>query len=617
MQKSPGVLRRIIGALWTGVDATRRFTANALFLLVLLSIVVLVSLPKQQSVPKGAALLLAPQGEVVEQLDYVDPLHSFFGADGGKPQQTLLKDLLDAIANAKDDKRIKALVILPQDMAYASTTQLELLRAAVTDFKTSGKKVYAMADYYTQPQYYLASIADEVYMAPKGGVMLEGYHRHRLYYKSGLDKLGVNVHVFRVGTYKSAVEPYLRDDMSPEDREASQLFLSGLWEQYKRGVAESRHLKPEQLQSYVDDYVPNLTANGGYAAKLALDAKLIDAYKNRDEWREMMVGHVGKDKEEKTYKHVFFQDYLAASRLPSLPGGKDKVAVIVAKGEILDGDQPAGRIGGDTMAQLIREARDDKTVKAVVLRVDSPGGSAFASEVIRRELEVTQKAGKPLVVSMGTYAASGGYWISATADEIIAAPTTITGSIGIYGVLPTFEKPLDNWGIHSDGVGTTKLAGSLDPTRPLNPLLGEVIQLTINHGYQEFLELVAKGRNKTPQEVDAIAQGRVWIGSKALELGLVDRLGGLEDAIESAAKRAHLEDYDVRYLEKELSPKERFLRSLTSKASAFIEPGSLRQSTQPMGTATRLFFDLKSQVESLLSWNDPQHAYVHCLCEVR
>lgn len=618
MSNSPGAIRRLFSALWGGLDATRRFVINLLFLLIVIAVLVAVFAPSKNIVPRGAALIIAPAGEVVEQLDYVDPMAALLGAENSKPPQTLLKDLLDAIKNAKDDARIKALVLLPADMSYASTTQLASLRAAVLDFKKSGKKVYAMADYYTQQGYYLASLADEVYMSPYGGIDIEGYSRFRMYFKSALDKLGINFHVFRVGAYKSAVEPYLRDDMSAEDRESSQAFLGVLWDEYKKAVAEDRKLKPEAIENYVTGFVDNLKASGGDTAKLALDAKLIDGFKTRDQWRDYMISLVGKDREEKTYKNIGFKTYLNIIRPPvDLPHpDHDKVAIIVAKGEILDGEQPAGSIGGDTLAQLIRQAREDKTVKALVLRVDSPGGSAFASEVIRRELEVTQKAGKPVVVSMGTYAASGGYWISATADEIIAQPTTVTGSIGIFGMIPTFEQPLNNWGIHSDGVGTTPLAGALDLTRPLKPEVGELIQQSINHGYDRFINLVAQGRKKTPEQIHAIAQGRVWIGSKALELGLVDKLGDLDDAVKAAATRAKLTDYDVRYFEKELTAREQFLRNLTTNAMAWmgIDKTTL---VKAQGPAAEFMYSLKSQVEQAFRLNDPNHAYVHCLCEVR
>lgn len=618
MQKSPGALRRFFGALWNGLDATRRFVLNFLFLLVLIVVLVALFAPSKRMVPKGSALILAPAGEVVEQLDYVDPMAALIGADSSKPPQTLLKDLLDAVKNAKDDKRIKTLVLLTHDLHYASTTQLQTLRAALLDFKKSGKKIYAMGDYYSQQQYYLASVADELYMGPDGGVLIEGFSRYRMYFKGALDKLGVNFHIFRVGTHKSAVEPYMRDDMSPEDREASIGFLNVLWDHYKQGVATSRKLKPADVEAYVSGYVDTLKAAGGDSAQLALNAKLIDGFKTRDQWREHMIGIVGKDKEEKTYKHIQFRDYLNIIRPPvELPHpGRDKIAVIVAKGEILDGEQPAGTIGGDTLSQLIRQAREDKTVKALVLRVDSPGGSAFASELIRRELEITQEAGKPLVVSMGTYAASGGYWISATADEIIAAPTTITGSIGIYGMLPTFEQPLNNWGIHSDGVGTTPLAGALNLTRPLNPALGEAIQLGINHGYERFIKLVSGGRKMSPEQVNEIAQGRVWVGSKALELGLVDKLGELDDAVKSAAARAKLSDYEVQLIEKELTPKEQFLRNLTTSASAWMGTDAVRLS-QSRAPAAQLLQGLKTQVEQAFRLNDPQHAYAMCLCEIR
>lgn len=621
MQTSPGAFRRFFGALWSGIDLSRRIVINGLFLLLVLVVIAALFAPSKQTVPKGAALIVSPAGELVEQLDDIDPVAALLGTDDNKPPQTLLTDLVDAVNNAKDDARISALVIATADLHSASSTQLAVLRKAITDFKTSGKKVYAMADYYSQPQYLLASVADEIYMGPQGTVVIEGFSRYRMFFKSALDKLGVNLHVFRVGTYKSAVEPYLRDDMSPEDKEASQAFLGELWSHYKAEVSQSRRIKPEAVEAYVNDFVTKLKAVKGNSTQLALDAKLIDGLKSRDEWRDYMMGIVGKDKEEKSYKHITYHDYLSHIRPPVVipDPSADKIALLVAKGEIRDGEQPAGTIGGDTLSQLIRRAREDKSVKALVLRVDSPGGSAFASEVIRRELEITQKAGKPVVVSMGTYAASGGYWISATSDQIWAEPTTITGSIGIYGMFPTIDKPLNNWGIYSDGVGTTKFAGSADMTRPLNPELAEVIQQVINHGYDEFLNLVARGRNKTPEQVDAVAQGHVWTGAKALELGLVDKLGGLDQAIAAAAKLAKLDNYELLTVEKELTPKEQFLRNLTSNAAVWLDL-DLRQEKARLAAArspaSLLVNKLRASVDQVFTFNDPQHAYVHCLCEV-
>ena len=390
-------------------------------------------------------------------------------------------------------------------------TKLRDLRAAIADFKKSGKKVVAYSDGLMQAQYYLAAQADEVYLHPQGMLLLEGFGRWRNYYKEGLDRYGIDVHVFRVGEYKSAVEPYLRNDMSPEAKEMSLEFYGDLWRHYLADIAAARKIRPEDITSLIDAMPDRLRAAGGDMAKMALDAKMVDKLAPRDVVRQRLIDLVGEDEEKKSFRQIGVAEYLQAKggdRTGAVGKGQ-AVAVVVAKGEILDGAQPAGTIGGDSTARVLRRAREDDAVKAVVLRVDSPGGSAFASEIIRRECELVRKAGKPLVVSMGSVAASGGYWISTASDEIWAAPETITGSIGIFGIFPTIDKPLAKYlGVHTDGVGTTRFSDVLRPDRPMDPAVADVFQQGIDHGYEEFLARVAQARKMTPEQVDKIARGR-------------------------------------------------------------------------------------------------------------
>jgi protease-4 len=619
MNDRPSVLVR----LGRGIDGLRRFLVNVLFFGILLALAV-AALRGRPKVPDGAALVVKPRGTIVEQLSAADPVERLLTQSAGvgaATSETLLKDLLDALRAARDDKRIKALHLDLNDMAGAGMTKLRDLRAAIADFKKSGKKVVAYGDDYLQSQYYLAAQADEVYLHPEGAVVLHGVGRWRNFYKEGLDRLGVEVHVFRVGEYKSAVEPYLRNDMSPEAKEMARETYGDIWRDYLADVAAARKLTPEDLTAWIEAMPDRLRAAGGDAAKAVLDAKLVDKLAPRDEVRQRLIELVGEDKEKKSFRQIGVQAYLQArggDRTGSTGKGK-AVAVVVAKGDILDGDQPAGTIGGDSTARLLRQARENDEVKAVVLRVDSGGGSAFASEIIRRECELVRKAGKPLVVSMGSVAASGGYWIATSSDEIWAAPETVTGSIGIFGLFPTIDKPLAKYlGVHTDGVGTTRFTDALRPDRPLDPAVADIAQQYIENGYRDFLSRVAEARKMTAEQVDRIARGRIWSGEDAKGLGLVDQLGGLDRAIESAAQRAKIEKgYRVWYVEKEKSLRERIMGMLAAEAlDAAVAAGWVGEPS-PSAAALSLagpLRELRADVERLARWNDPHGVYAHCLC---
>ena len=615
----------VFGRALRGLDGLRRLVVNLVFLglLVGLAVALWSARPK---VPAGSALVLRPEGTIVEQLSGGDPLQRLAAERAGvgsMAKETLLKDLLDAVRLAKDDGRIKAVFLDVDSMAGAGMTKLRDLRAGLADFRKSGKKVIAYSDSYSQGPYYLAAQADEVYLHPQGMVLLEGFGRWRNYYKEGLDRLGVEVHVFRVGEYKSAVEPYLRDDMSPEAREMSLEAYGDLWRDYLGDVAAARKVQPAEVQALIDGMPERLRAAGGDMAKLALRARLVDKLAPRDEVRQRLIALVGAQDDGKTFRQVDWRTYLAARAADRRRGGArgDAVAVVVAKGDILDGQQPSGTIGGDSTSRLIRRAREDKTVKAIVLRVDSPGGSVFASEVIRRECELARGAGKPVVVSMGSVAASGGYWISTASDEIWAQPETITGSIGIFGVFPTVEKPLAKYlGVHADGVGTTRFSDALRPDRALDPGVADVIQQSIDHGYEEFLAHVARARKMTRDQVDRIARGRIWSGEDAKGLGLVDQLGSLDQAVDSAAKRAKLPSgYRVLYVEREKAFRERLAEVLFTGAREAAQAGGLlpAPATGPGPAAfsvSEALRGVQADLERLSRWNDPRGAYAHCLC---
>ncbi len=562
------MIGRIFVGIWRGLDGLRKF----LHLVVLLTIFGFVVGALRTSIPHiadASALVIAPKGEIVEQLSGSAVDQAMARVQGDAREETLLWDLVDALKAAKKDARIAAVVLDLNSMTAGGQPTLAEFTAAIKDFRSSGKKVVAHATSFLQESYYVAAAADEIYLDPMGLVVIDGYERYRTYYKDLFDKLGVEINLFRVGAYKSAAEVYVRTDMSPEDREESVAYLNALWFNYRKAVAEARGLTPTDISDYVNNSVPAMLAAKGNSAKVALDAKLVTGLKSSLDVERRMVELVGGDSkktEEKveadksdageSYNSTSLEDYLrvvqAEKRARS--GGKDKIGVIIAAGEILDGSQPPGTVGGETAAMLIRQAREDEDVKAIVLRVDSPGGSVFASEQIYREVRAAQEAGKPVVVSMGDLAASGGYYIASSADEIWAHPATITGSIGIFGAIPTFQNTLNKIGVSVDGVGTTKLSGQLRLDRALGEDAKVLLQSFIERGYEEFLAHVAEGRKKTRDEVHAIAQGRVWIGTDAKSNGLVDHLGLFDQAVKSAAKLAELsDDYEVERIEPELS----------------------------------------------------------------
>lgn len=617
-ESKSGSSRGFFRFIWDAVNFSRRLLVNLIFiLLVVLFIGAMMAGKEEVLVPKSAALVFNPVGRVVEQLSYSDPAQQLLNEQvGGQYDinaEVLLSDVLEVLNYAADDDRIKVLVLNLRSFAGGGLNKLNAISVALDNFKAKGKKIIALGDYYTQSQYYLASHADEITLDPMGGIIIDGFGVHKLYYKEALKKLKVSRHIFKVGKFKSAVEPYDRQDMSDEAKLANQVWLNELWQHYKDHVAAQRNMSVDNFDESLDDYLEKLRQSKGDMAQYALTNNWIDAIKSRQQVREELIKMVGKASHN-SFNQIDYYDYLSLVKPPVIFDNPytDKVAVVVARGEILDGSQKAGLVGGDSTAKLLRRARLDDNVKAVVLRVDSPGGSAFASEVIRKEIDALQSVGKPVVASMSTVAASGGYWISASADEIWASETTITGSIGIYGMFMTFENSLNAIGVNSDGVGTTEMS-NISPYQALDPKLAEIIQLNIERGYHRFIELVAQHRNMTPEQVNEIAQGRVWTGATAHKLGLVDNLGNIDQAIESAAKMASLDNYEIKLIEQELSARDQFYRDWFGVW--FDDKPQVRRNDQGLNIQS-LISDFKEQFDTLTRFNDPQHMYVHCeVCE--
>ncbi len=605
------------GSLWRVLDGLRKFL-HLILLLVLFGFLFGALRTSIPHIPTGSALSIRPEGEIVEQLSGDPVQRALDEAQGTARAETLLWDLTDALKAAKQDKRIAAVVFNLDYMTGGGQPTLSELAAAMQDFRASGKKLIVQGSAFMQDQYFVAAHADEIYLDPMGFVFMDGYERYRMYYKDLLEKLGVDMNVFRVGAYKSAAEVYTRKDMSPEDREESLGYLNALWTNYRNVVAKARKVKSEDLDAYVTTLANTVKAARGDTAKVALDAKLVTALKSRLEVEDRLIELAGEDEASGSYQETTLADYLRVIRAERglKVDGKPKVGVVVAAGEILDGEQPPGTIGGETTAQLIREARRDDDVKAILLRVDSPGGSVLASEQIYREVEAAKKDGKPVVVSMGDLAASGGYYISAPADEIWASPATITGSIGIFAAIPTVNRTLDKVGVTTDGVGTTQLSGQFRFDRPLGPDAQSLIQSTIERGYEDFLKRVGDGRNKTRDQVDAIAQGRVWSGTDAKRLGLVDQLGSYDDAVKAAAKRANLEadKYDVVFIEPELSWAEQLAMQIQAwGVRTFM--GGLGERT-PLARLARRLEPFERELARWERLSSRDHRYAYCFCSV-
>ena len=609
-------MRSIFVGLWRGLDGLRK-VLHLIVLLVIFGTVVGLLLSGAARIPARAALLIQPDGELVEQRSG-DPLtRALEAARGERRHETLLWDLTDSIRAAAVDRRIPAIALDLDKFEGGTQPSLEELARALREFRATGKKVVAYGGELDQEGYYLAAQADETYLDPFGFVLIDGYDRYRLYLKEALDKLGVDINVFRVGEFKSAVETYTRTNMSPEDREESRAYLGALWSSYQEAITRARKLAPDAVAKYVGGLAHTVPAAGGNAAHVALEAGLVSGIKTQLEVEKRLSALVGEDKSTGSFRAVSVADYLsyaqAQRRLHA--SGKPRVGVIVAAGEILDGEQPPGTIGGDSTTRLIRQARLDSDIKALVLRVDSPGGSVMASEEIYRELKALRATGKPLVVSMSGYAASGGYYIAAPADEIWASPATITGSIGIFAIIPTVDRTLGKVGVSVDGVGTTPLSGQLRIDRPLGAEARALLQSQIDRGYDEFLERVASGRNKTRADIDAIAQGHVWAGTDAARLGLVDHLGSFDEAVKAAARRARLTDYAPEFIEPELTWSQQLALSFRTMLARQLFRVSADQLA--LGHLAARLDPITREVARLSRFSTPNHVYAYCFCEVR
>ena len=613
-EQQRGVIMRFLIGVWNLFNFTRRLVFGVIALFLLIGFIAALRTSTPRLLDK-TALVLDPKGSIVEQYTNDAAQRALSNIAGDKSKQTQLRDILTAIDAAAKDPRIARIVLEPDGIESAGLATSREIGAALDRFKATGKQVIAVSNGMTQGQYYLAAHASTIALHPGSleGVLLTGFGAYRSYYKDALDWLGVDVHVFKVGTFKSYPEPYVRNDASPDAKEADLFWMNDLWGDYLKDIAAARHLDAAKISAQIANYADAVKAAGGDMAKLALTDKLVDKLATPDEMRQMLIADGARDGH--SYRQIDFADYAALVEREHALDTRPQVAVVVAEGEILPGDQPQGTVGGVSTAKLIRAARNDDAVKAVVLRVNSPGGDAFSSELIRREVELTKAANKPVIVSMGNVAASGGYWISMDGSEIFAQPNTITGSIGIFGIMMNIPNTLAKIGVHTDGVGTTPLADPIDPRRALDPNVGAALQAVIENGYQRFITKVAAARHKTPDEIDAIAQGRVWSGEQAKERGLVDKIGGLDDAIAAAAQAANLgSDYRVSYVEKPLTFWERLAMNMSNDALVSFAHAVLPQ--MPLGLLDQP--QIREQLRLLQSARDGKlGVYAYCFCEMR
>lgn len=602
--------------LGRALDVLRR-ALHLILLLVIFGLIIVAVAPRVPTVPSRAALVIKPEGDLVEQLSGSPVERAVAEAYGQGTAETLVRDLVDAITAAKTDARIRALVLDLSWMTGGGIPKLEEVATAIRDFKRSGKPVIALGESYDQSQYYLASQANEIYLDPQGLVLIEGYGYYRMFFKNALDKLAVDVNIFKVGTYKSYTDQFTRSEMGESEREASMAWLNVLWREYQEAVTRARGLKGDAVTNYVQQLVPSMREKKGDMAAVALDNGLVTQLRSRHDVEEHLKKLVGEDDAGESFSGIDQWDYLhSVHAKEAMAAGGGKVGVIVAAGEILDGEQPPGTIGDDSLVDLIRQAREDDDIKAVVLRIDSPGGSMMASEVIRRELDALKAAGKPLIASMSSTAASGGYYIAMDADEIWANPATLTGSIGVFAVFPTIERTLDKVGVTVDGLGTTPFAGALRIDRTITDDERELLQLGVEHAYRTFTGHVANARRQTPETIDSIAQGRVWSGRDALRIGLVDKLGSYPQALAAAAKRARLgTDFDVEVIEPPFGWREAFAREAQALGTR-IAKAALPQD-RVMRKLHAAMSPLESEFKRLANFTDWKDPAYYCMCTVK
>lgn len=597
--------------LWHFVNGSRKVFLNLLFLLFVYLVYLAFQPAEIMRLKPDSTLVIRPYGNVVEQYTTTALDRALEEATGQERSETRLRDMLEAIHRAAGDSDISQLVIDPNYLRGIGLASLNDLADALEAFRSTGKPVVALAGFLGQNQYYLASLADEIWLNPNGTIWIDGYSSYRQFYREGLEKLAVEINLFRVGKYKSAMEPYTRDDMSEEAKEAGRFWLNDLWQQYLEAIAKNRGLILKSLQESIDDLPNQIESFDGDFAQYALNLGLVDRLMTAPQARQELARRGTPDQAGDSYRAVGMQDYLDLTEARKSFSNHKRIAIVVAEGEIVSGNHPAGRIGSVSTAEQLRRAARDEKVAAVVLRINSPGGDAYASEVLRIELQQVRDSGKTVVISMGNVAASGGYWMAMAADEVWASPATITGSIGVFGMLPTFGGTLDKIGVHTDGFGTTEMAGKLRLDMPLDPGVARVFQSSTERIYDQFISLVSSSRGKSFEEIDELAQGRVWSGEQAVERGLVDKTGTFQDAIKASARIAGLGDnYRIEWIEPEKTAIDQFVMDFMATAVSKLDLSVSKPVNLPVSWLQAMLDDL----QFITAQQGKFTVAAHCLC---
>ena len=602
-------MMRLLKGIWRVLSGISRAISVLVPLLFVTIFVIAFSTTLNEStpepLPERAALLIAPSGPLVEDSLPVDTLSAFINQDYDQP--VLLNDVVRSIRWAATDERITSLVFDLENLAGPSTSQTLEISSAIEVFRASGKPVIAAGDFYSQAHYLLASQADHILLHPEGGMFLEGFSVYRSYLRSFLEKTRVTMHVFRAGENKSAVEPYLRDDMSDEEREVVSRWLEGLWATYTELAESGRELPAGTLDQFIASFAAQLDASDNDLAETMLAAGWVDMLADHAQMEDALAEWVGVTDEDGYAEFISLDRYVEDVKMSrslteeNLP----LIAIIPVEGTLIPGDSEEGMAGSDTINDYIDTALEAEDLAAIVLRVNSPGGSVFASDLIRRKLREVADADISIVVSMGTIAASGGYWIAAEADEIWALPTTLTGSIGAFSAFPTIEGIVEYIGVTVDGVGTTPLAGAASLNRGLSPEMASIVQALAYGAYDDFIELVASGRDMSEQAVREVADGLVWTGAEAAERGLVDELGGLDEAVAAAARLAGVEEWRTARTRVPPSFESVLLQELSRSFGMVAAPLG--------GWFESLVSAFKPAIKSLSSLRDPMHVYAQCL----
>lgn len=604
---------KYLGKFWKFVTYLRSGIANFIFIVVVGLLLIAIFSADKKPLPDSAPLLVAISGQLVDQLTYQPSVFDLI-EESRKSPETLMRDVTYAINHAAEDTRISALILDLNGMRGGSFSKLEELGQAISNFKKTGKSVIAYADQYSQQQYFLASYADTIYLHSYGNVSLTGFAYYGSYFKEAADKLSIKFHLFKVGNYKDAAEPFIRNSMSDASREHNTQWINELWGRYTSAIEAQRNLPDGSIKNFIESLNHTLKNTQPDFSSLALDNGLVDEVLSRIALDKLLLEKFGEDEDSGFVNAIAMQRYLDEIK-PHFPQAKNNIGLIVASGNIVDGNAPEGQIGGDTLSGLIQQASDDDSLKALIIRVDSGGGSAFASEIIREKIANARENGLPIYISMGSVAASGGYWLATAADEIWALPTTITGSIGVWGLVPNFSAAMNRLGIHSDGFGTTPISDIYQVDRPLSEDSQQVFQSGVDSIYRRFIALVAEARDQSPEDIHKVAQGRVWTGQKALELGLVDQLGTLDDLVHAISQKYSIQHARLKLIERPLSTSEQFMRALLEEASVLKD--GIQSDLLGKDLATLAMLVRQAKARALPSVFDLRHGslsvYAHCI----